>query len=124
MIVRTPRTTPYDRRLEQYRVRYRKLQAQIAELGFISSGTVVQRHTTCGREGCRCQAEPPQRHGPYYQWTRKLAGKTVTRRLSERESQLYSEWIANSRRLHALVADMEELSARAAELILTQSAQD
>jgi hypothetical protein len=44
---------------------------------------------------------PPQAHGPYNQWTAKVNGKTVTRRLTETEAAHYREWIAiaNDRRL-------------------------
>lgn len=107
-----------DPPLDRYRKRYRALAAQIAELGFISPGSVVHRRTFCGKPGCRCQADPPQPHGPYYQWTRKLAGKTVTRRLSPREAELYTEWINNQRRLNELVAEMAAVSQQAAETIL------
>ena len=72
----------------------------------------------CGKPGCRCQADPPQLQGPYWQWTRAVRGKTVTRRLSEDQARLYREWIANRRRLLAIVAEMEEVSRQAAELLL------
>ncbi|MGH8903826.1 MAG: DUF6788 family protein [Egibacteraceae bacterium] len=44
-------------------------------------------HTCCGSPGCRCHADPPQPHGPYYQWTAKANGKTVTRRLTEHQAR-------------------------------------
>ncbi|UGT93265.1 DUF6788 family protein [Mycobacterium ostraviense] len=87
-------------------------------LGFIATGTVIERSTRCGTPGCRCHAEPPQLHGPYHQWTTKSAGKTVTRRLTSRQAALYREWIDNNRRLRQLIEQMRQISARAAELIL------
>ena len=45
-------------------------------------------------------------HGPYWQWTAKIDGKTVTRRLSQTEAELYQEWIANDRQLRALIDQM------------------
>jgi len=72
----------------------------------------------CGKPGCRCHADPPQLQGPYWQWTRAVRGKTVTRRLSEDQARIYREWIANRRRLLAIVAEMEEVSRQAAELLL------
>jgi hypothetical protein len=96
----------------------RQLAAQILELGFIQQGTVVSRHTYCRTPGCRCHADPPQPHGPYWQWTRYQSGKTITRRLSERQARIYQEWMANRRRLAEIVQQLEELGARAAELVL------
>ena len=101
--------------LEHYQQQYEALQAQLAEIGFISTGSVIRRHTTCGKTGCRCQADPPQPHGPYWQWTRKVAGKTVTRRLSREQYERYQAWFDNARRLRQLTSQLEELSLRTAE---------
>ncbi len=103
--------------LADYRQRYRELAEQLAEVGFIASGTVIQRRTRCGTPGCRCHADPPQLHGPYWQWTTKIANKTVTRRLTDRQATLYNEWTANNRQLGELITQMRQISARAAELI-------
>lgn len=108
--------------LEGYERSYRALAAEIANIGFISQGSVVVRYTTCGKLGCRCQGDPPLRHGPYYQWSRAAAGKTVSRRLTAREAELYRGWIANRRRLEEIVAQMEQISAAAGELLLCQAA--
>jgi hypothetical protein len=107
--------------LQRHERTYRALATELATIGFISPGSVVLRYTSCGKHGCRCQGDPPQRHGPYYQWSRAVAGKTVSRRLDEREAELYRSWIANRRRLEQIVAQMEQTSADAGELILHQS---
>jgi len=113
-------------RLERYQRTYRalaeELAAELATVGFISAGSVVSRYTSCGKPGCRCQGDPPQRHGPYYQWSRAVAGKTVSRRLNETEAELYQSWIANRRRIEHLIAQMEEISAAAGDLLLRQAA--
>ena len=113
-----PESSRPAEQLADYRRQYRELAAQLAEVGFIATGTVIQRSTRCGTPGCRCHADPPRLHGPYYQWTTKVAGKTVTRRLTDREAALYREWIANNRQLRQLITQMRQISARAAELIL------
>ena len=111
-------------RLERYERSYRalaaELAAELAQIGLISPGSVVVRTTSCGKPGCRCQADPPQRHGPYYQWSRAAAGKTLSRRLDERQADLYREWIANRHRLEQIIAQMEQVSAQAAEIMLRQ----
>ena len=109
-------------RLDNYQRRYHTLAAELAEVGFISPGSVVVRETSCGKPGCRCQGDPPQRHGPYYQWSRASAGKTVSRRLNEPEADLYRQWIANRRRLERIVNEMEKISAAAGEILLRQAA--
>ena len=111
-----------ETQLAAYERRYRKLAEQVAQIGFISSGTVTRRYTTCSSAGCRCHADPPQRHGPYYQWTTKTNGKTQTRRLTPAEAKLYKEWIANDRRLRKVVQQMRQIAAKAAELKIAQAA--
>jgi hypothetical protein len=55
------------------------IAAELASLGFALPGTLIERHVRCGKTRCRCHADPPVLHGPYWQWTRKAAGKTITR---------------------------------------------
>ena len=117
-----PESTGPTDQLAAYQSRYRQLAGQLAEIGFIATGTVVQRSTRCGTPGCRCHADPPQPHGPYWQWTTKVAGKTVTRRLTERQAALYTEWTANNRQIRQLIRQMREISDRATELILAGDA--
>ena len=107
-------------RLERYERRYRALAAELADIGLISPGSVVVRTTSCGKPGCRCQGDPPQRHGPYHQWSRAVAGKTISRRLDARQAELYRGWIANRHRLEQIIAQMEQVSAEAAEIMLRQ----
>ena len=89
--------------------RYEKLKRDILLLGFIRRGSLVRRFMPCGKPGCRCQARSPKLHGPYYQWTRKVRGKTVTVRLTPHQAKWFVEWIANSRRLDTILAQMEKV---------------
>lgn len=95
--------------------RRRQLMREIAQIGFVLPGSVVARQTRCGTPGCRCRTEPPQLHGPYVSWTRKVAGKTVTRALSPEQLERYRPWFDNARRLRQLLAELEELSLGVAE---------
>jgi hypothetical protein len=63
----------------------------------------------------------PQLHGPYWQWTAKVNGKTVNRRLTQREAELYQEWIDNDRRQRAIIAKMREVAATATALLLKEN---
>ena len=107
--------------LKGLQTRYRQLARQILDLGFVQPGSVVSRHTYCRTPGCRCHADPPQLHGPYWQWTRYDSGKTITRRLTESQARLYQELVANRRRLSEIVTEMEMLGAQAAEILLQQT---
>ncbi|MHB1444589.1 MAG: DUF6788 family protein [Acidimicrobiales bacterium] len=110
--------------LADYERRYRKLAAELAQIGFIRSGSVAPRYNRCGKSGCHCHADPPQLHGPYFQWTAKVDGKTVNRRLTETQAEAYLEWIGNDRRLRALVSEMRALAEQATYLILERQDKD
>ena len=110
-------------RLADYQRRYRNLAAQLADIGYIAAGSLAQRHNRCGKPNCRCHGDPPQLHGPYWQWTAKVNGKTVNRRLTQSEAELYQEWIDNDRRQRAIITQMRELAATATELLLHENAQ-
>jgi hypothetical protein len=95
--------------------RRNELAAEIAALGFILPGTLNVVLNRCGKPRCRCHADPPKLHGPYVTWTRKVAGKTVTRRLSAEQAERYRPWFENNRRLRELIGKLESLSLRIAE---------
>ena len=104
--------------IQSHLEKLQQLTTQLSKIGFILPGTVYSRYMPCGKAGCRCQANPPQLHGPYWEWSRSLAGRTISRRLSQPQVRLYQEWIANRRRLSAIIAEMEDLSTQAAETSL------
>ena len=114
------RATPAQR-LADYERRYRELAQRLADIGLISSGSVTRRYTYCATTGCRCHADPPQPHGPYYQWTTKVNGKTITRRLNATEAKLYKEWIDNERKMRRLIAQMRQVAAKAGEIRLAEA---
>ena len=108
--------------LDAYQRRYRDLAARLADIGLIAAGTVTHRQTRCGKPTCRCQVNPPRLHGPYHQWTGKIDGKTVTRRLTATEAALYQQWIDNDRQLRALIRQMRDVATKATELIMKEAA--
>jgi hypothetical protein len=104
--------------LKDYENQLRALAGELAGIGFMSQGSVVCRYTRCGKPGCRCQQDPPQPHGPYWQWSRAVGGKTLTRRITEEQAAIYKEWIANRRRALRIIAEIERISRQAGEIVL------
>jgi hypothetical protein len=89
--------------------------AAIASSGMVLPGSITERRTRCGRANCGCHADPPRLHGPYWQWTRKVAAKTICRWLSADQHRDYQAWIDNDRRLRDLLGQLEALGAAALE---------
>jgi len=69
----------------------------------------------CGKPSCRCATDVTKRHGPYYEWTRKLKGKTVTVRLTAEQARRYEDWIQNRRKLKKILMRMQTVSIQAAQ---------
>jgi hypothetical protein len=101
----------------QLEERRRTLLREIAGIGPVLRGSIGTYRTQCGSPGCRCHADPAARHGPYYIWTRKVSGKTVTRMLSEEHAKLFRAWTKNMQRLDQLVTALQEVGLRAAEAV-------
>jgi hypothetical protein len=55
-------------------------------------------------------------YGPYYQWTRKIAGRTAIQNLTAAQAKAYSRAIGQNRRLERIVADIRATSLRLLEL--------
>src|ERR1700684_80799 len=89
--------------------------AAIAATGMVLPGSITERRTRCGRRNCGCHADPPRLHGPYWQWTRQIAAKTIGRWLSDSQHRASQPWIDNDRRLHELLSRLETLGAEALE---------
>src|ERR1700684_3712872 len=89
--------------------------AAIAPTAWGLPGRTPDRRPRCARANCGCHADPPRLHGPYWQWTRKVAAKTIGRWLSDSQHRDYQPWIDNDRRLHELLSRLETLGAEALE---------
>lgn len=95
------------------RAALRRIRAELATTGPALPGSVEVRRLRCGKVACACRSTPPRLHGPYNVWTRKVAGRTVTRVLTDEELATYRPLLDNARRLRALVAELCALSLAA-----------
>ena len=92
-----------------------KLAAQLGEIGFALPGSLTVKAYRCGKANCRCHGEPPQLHGPYAFWTRKVNNKTVTRMLGSEELANYRPMFDNARKIRDLVSQLHDLSLELVE---------
>jgi len=97
------------------RAKARRLAAELGKIGLTLPGTILRRETRCGRANCRCHADPPQLHGPYWWWTRSVDGKTVTRMLTDELYEDYRALFDDQRRARALLSELDTLGLAALE---------
>ncbi len=96
------------------RARAARITAELSAVGLALPGTLIKRHVRCGKPRCACHADPPALHGPYWQWTRKVAGKTITRLVPDEQTGYWCTG-GNDRRLRELVAELEALTLAIAD---------
>ena len=105
-----------DAEKRQMKRRYARLAARLAELGPVLQGTITER--TVLRDNPHQPGEH-KAYGPYYQWTFKRNGKTVTVNLTRSQAKLYQRAITNHRKLEETTQEMRELSLQMLERITT-----
>jgi hypothetical protein len=98
--------------------RHIDLAESLARIGFLWPGTVQRQMLTCGKPQCACHRDPGARHGPYYYWTSKKKGKTISRKLTRQEAEILVDWIENRRIADATLKRMMLVSKRALGLTL------
>lgn len=114
------RKTPSKKPLADYEREHRRLAKRLSRIGFLCSGSLSPRYLKCGNPRCACQNNPTARHGPYYYWSTKKAGKTVSRKLPPEEAHLLEQWIANRQEVKAILDSMMALSENAFPLLLAE----
>lgn len=98
---------------EKLKKRYARLAQQVAKLGPVLQGTITERSIL--RQDPANPAGPKKSYGPYYQWTFKREGKTVTVNLSSSQLKVYQQAIDNHRKLEQITQEMRELSLQLLE---------
>ena len=81
----------------------------------------MKRMMKCGQPQCACHRDPAQRHGPSFEWTYKVKGKTVNVKLSKQAAPLYQAATKQNRKLKAVLARMERLSRTALARLAKQA---
>jgi len=100
--------------MEQWRKRRRDVLAEIAALEQIRRGSVVEQFVeTTRKDGTK------SRRGPYVLYSYKEKGKTVSRRITDREQiSVYREQIEAFRRFQELTAELLAIGERISDRML------
>lgn len=114
-------TGALDSALKRLEAQHRALLREIGSIGFVLRGTISDRLLPCGKPNCRCRADPPILHGPYTVWTRKVEGKTVTRRFSAEQALRCRQWSANRHKLDRLLQKLQAIGFKAVVAVKTFS---
>lgn len=96
--------------LERHTRRFLELKRGLEQIGYFCKGTVLKRMMKCGKAHCACASDPTKRHGPYFEITSKVNGKTVNVKLTPETAPLYKAASQQYRKLKTLLNRLEKLS--------------
>lgn len=114
-----PRPSPAPGALVKHARRFQELKRGLDQLEYFCKGTVLKRMTKCGKSYCACRSDPNKRHGPYFELTYKVEGKTVNVRLSPEAAPLYQAASAQFRKLKTTLQRLEKISQAVLKLQAT-----
>ena len=105
---------------ESLEKRIQSLKHQISQLGDLRPGALSKQYNICGNPNCRCKADPPVKHGPYYQISFTRHGKSSSQFVREEDLVEVQQQLENYRQLRQLVDEWITLSAELSSLRLRE----
>lgn len=108
---------------ESLEKRIQKIKHQIGELGDLRPGALSQQYNVCGSPNCRCKANPPLKHGPYYQISFRRHGKSSSQFVREEDLLEVQQQLENYRQLRDLVDEWITLSGQLSALRIQEKRQ-
>ena len=65
--------------IQKLQQRRDQLRAELAQVGDMRPGSLVERYRRCGKSNCHCAQKEEAGHGPSFSLTHAVDGKTVTK---------------------------------------------
>ena len=87
-----------------------ELRRQLAAIGDLRPGPLVQNYRRCGLPDCFCADKQHRSHGPYWLLTWSVTGKPRSRSVPAAQVAATQAQIAECQRLRRLVADLIAVS--------------
>ena len=111
--------------------RIARIKTALVALGALRPGTLSAQYNVCGKPGCRCKADPPQKHGPYYQVSFTWQGNSHSEFVRREELATVRQQVGTYRRFRSLVdawiaaalelSHLQRHAARARRLVTSES---
>ena len=88
-----------------------RLRKKIAQMGPLLPGSLSEQWNVCGTPGCRCKdAHNPVKHGPYYQLSFTVAGKSSTMFIKKEDVSEVRRRIKRYRQFRRLTTELVQAS--------------
>jgi hypothetical protein len=109
-----------ESRVRTLQLRIERIKRELCEIGELRPGVLSKQYNVCGQPSCRCKADPPRKHGPYYQLAWARHGRNTTRFIRESDAPRVRKELKNYERLQTLVDKWIGLSLELCEIRLKQ----
>ena len=97
-----------------------KVKRDLAALGDLHPGSLSTQYNVCGSPGCRCKADPPVKHGPYYQVSYTRKGKSSTKFVKKEDLATVRKQLKNYERMKLLMQKWIDLAMELSMLRLAK----
>jgi hypothetical protein len=87
-----------------------KVKRDLAALGDLRPGSLSTQYNVCGSPGCKCKADPPVKHGPYYQVSYTRKGKSSTKFVKKEDLPEVRKQLKNYERMKLLMEKWIDLA--------------
>jgi hypothetical protein len=98
-----------------------KLKAALMTLGDLQPGSLSEQYNVCGTPGCHCKADPPRKHGPYYQVSFTWQGRSKSQFVRREHVATVRQHLRTYQRLRALVEEWIAAGLELSRLRLTEA---
>ena len=92
-----------------------RLKSKIETKERILNGSLVKKYKQCGKINCQCYDNVDCWHGPYFIWTRKENGKTITKTLNKSQAAAVKKSIKDMKELNQIIKRWKALSLKEIE---------
>ena len=79
------------------------VKRKLVALGDLRPGTLSTQFNVCGTPGCQCKAQPPKKHGPYYQVSFTRKGKGSSKFVRKEDLPAIKKQLRNYQQMKELV---------------------
>lgn len=90
--------------------RISRIKKALTALGDLRPGSLSEQFNVCGNPTCRCKADPPQKHGPYFQISYTRSGRSRSEFVRKENVSSVRKQIRNYEKLRKLIDEWLDLS--------------
>ena len=85
------------------------IKEEILNAGRFHPGKISLQYTVCNNKNCHCHDKiNPKKHGPYYQLSYSVKGKSRTRFIKSNDLDKVTDYINEYKRIKELLSDLSE----------------